>query len=81
MDRVILRTLKLGRDNSFGSSPSTQFVEENDFFGFPSRVVSRMHAEIWYSDGEFYIRDTQSRSGTFLNAMRLSEPGRERYEK
>lgn len=29
------------------------------------------------SNGEFYIRDTKSQSGTFLNAMRLSMPGDE----
>ncbi|KAI9597421.1 hypothetical protein BDF19DRAFT_334494, partial [Syncephalis fuscata] len=34
---------------------------------FKSKVVSRSHAEIW-----FYIRDTSSSSGTFLNHSRLS---------
>jgi hypothetical protein len=37
-----------------------------------SRVVSRQHAEIWVSSGIFYIRDTKSASGTFLNGRRLS---------
>lgn len=44
--------------------------------GFVSKVVSRVHAEIWCgTDGEFYIRDVSSSSGTFLNRKRLSDSG------
>ncbi|KAG5351227.1 hypothetical protein C0989_007382 [Termitomyces sp. Mn162] len=40
---------------------------------FKSKVVSRAHAEIWVdSSGRFFIRDTKSSSGTFLNHVRLS---------
>ncbi len=40
---------------------------------FKSKVVSRAHAEIWAeAGGKFYIRDTKSSSGTFLNHVRLS---------
>jgi hypothetical protein len=40
---------------------------------FQSKVVSRLHAEIWCdSSGQVLIRDTKSSSGTFLNRMRLS---------
>ncbi|TRM59030.1 hypothetical protein BD626DRAFT_409606 [Schizophyllum amplum] len=40
---------------------------------FKSKVVSRAHAEIWVEGGgKFYIRDTKSSSGTFLNHVRLS---------
>lgn len=40
---------------------------------FRSKVVSRAHAEIWVeSGGKFYIKDTKSSSGTFLNHVRLS---------
>ncbi|PVU86121.1 hypothetical protein BB559_006024 [Furculomyces boomerangus] len=42
---------------------------------FKSKVVSRSHAEIWTENGNFFIRDTRSSSGTFLNHMRLSPPG------
>ncbi|PVV00751.1 hypothetical protein BB560_004855 [Smittium megazygosporum] len=42
---------------------------------FKSKVVSRSHAEIWTENGNFFIRDTKSSSGTFLNHMRLSPPG------
>ncbi|WFD35024.1 hypothetical protein MCUN1_001870 [Malassezia cuniculi] len=48
---------------------------ENSRLNFNSKVVSRMHAEIWCeSDSTFYIRDTKSSSGTFLNHLRLSPP-------
>lgn len=40
---------------------------------FRSKVVSRAHAEIWVeSNGRFFIKDTKSSSGTFLNHVRLS---------
>ncbi|KAI0071678.1 SMAD/FHA domain-containing protein, partial [Panus rudis PR-1116 ss-1] len=40
---------------------------------FKSKVVSRAHAEIWCEPGgKFYIKDTKSSSGTFLNHVRLS---------
>ncbi|GAA5849508.1 hypothetical protein JCM8547_000479 [Rhodosporidiobolus lusitaniae] len=42
---------------------------------FKSKVVSRGHAEIWVDEaGKFFIRDTKSSSGTFLNHIRLSGP-------
>ena len=40
---------------------------------FKSKVVSRAHAEIWVeTGGRFFIKDTKSSSGTFLNHVRLS---------
>ncbi|KAK1223621.1 hypothetical protein PQX77_013518, partial [Marasmius sp. AFHP31] len=40
---------------------------------FKSKVVSRAHAEISVdASGKFWIKDTKSSSGTFLNHMRLS---------
>ncbi|ORY29663.1 hypothetical protein BCR39DRAFT_558997 [Naematelia encephala] len=45
---------------------------------FKSKVVSRSHAEIWCEEGgKFFIRDTASSSGTFLNHIRLSSPNAE----
>lgn len=42
---------------------------------FKSKVVSRGHAEVWCEPGgKFFIRDTKSSSGTFLNHIRLSAP-------
>ncbi|KAL8951712.1 MAG: hypothetical protein Q9222_002325 [Ikaeria aurantiellina] len=43
--------------------------------GFKSKVVSRKHCEFWCKDGQWYIRDVKSSSGTFLNHIRLSQPG------
>jgi hypothetical protein len=39
---------------------------------FKSKVVSRAHAEIWVEAAGFFIKDTKSSSGTFLNHVRLS---------
>lgn len=44
---------------------------------FKSKVVSRAHAEIWTEGGQFFLRDTKSSSGTFLNQQRLSPPNQE----
>ncbi|KAL1924928.1 uncharacterized protein VTP21DRAFT_4582 [Calcarisporiella thermophila] len=41
---------------------------------FRSKVVSRNHAEIWLEQGNLFIRDVGSSSGTFLNHVRLSPP-------
>lgn len=43
--------------------------------GFKSKVVSRRHCEFWCSDGQWYVKDVKSSSGTFLNHVRLSSPG------
>ena len=42
--------------------------------GFKSKVVSRRHCEFWCSQGQWYIKDLKSSSGTFLNHIRLSQP-------
>jgi hypothetical protein len=36
---------------------------------------SSHHCQIWCSDGRWYIKDTKSTLGTFLNYVRLSKPG------
>lgn len=43
---------------------------------FKSKVVSRLHAEIFLERGQWYVRDVQSSSGTFLNNTRLSGPNK-----
>lgn len=45
--------------------------------GFKSKVVSRRHCEFSYSDNQWFIKDVKSSSGTFLNHIRLSQPGLE----
>ncbi|KAJ3416144.1 hypothetical protein HDV05_002789 [Chytridiales sp. JEL 0842] len=44
---------------------------------YVSKVVSRNHAELWLRDGQLYVKDIGSSSGTFLNKMRLSPSGKE----
>jgi E3 ubiquitin-protein ligase DMA1/2 len=43
--------------------------------GFKSKVVSRRHCEFWCTNSQWYIKDVKSSSGTFLNHIRLSQPG------
>ncbi|KAI4728696.1 SMAD/FHA domain-containing protein [Aureobasidium sp. EXF-10728] len=45
--------------------------------GFKSKVVSRRHCELWCDNGQWFIKDVKSSSGTFLNHVRLSSPGME----
>jgi pSer/pThr/pTyr-binding forkhead associated (FHA) protein len=66
------KKVTIGRKNDDPLNPP-----QGDFFAYNSRVVSRLHAEIWFVGHCFHIRDLRSTSGTFLNAMRLSEPGKE----
>ncbi|KAK5167634.1 uncharacterized protein LTR77_007333 [Saxophila tyrrhenica] len=40
--------------------------------GFKSKVVSRRHCEFWCTDGQWWVKDVKSSSGTFLNHNRLS---------
>ena len=41
---------------------------------FRSKVVSRNHAKMWCSNGQWFLQDVGSSSGTFLNHIRLSPP-------
>jgi len=70
-------TIVGGRNVTLGRKIDDVPNENKSFLGFPSKVVSRIHAEVWFVSGAYYIRDLKSTSGTFLNAMRLSEPGKE----
>jgi pSer/pThr/pTyr-binding forkhead associated (FHA) protein len=70
VSKPVTNIIKVGRFVG-GQAPS------DDIIMFKSKVISRHHAEVWGVNGEVYIRDTKSQSGTFLNAMRLSEAGKE----
>lgn len=66
--------LRIGRftDRS-GSTMNAANALGSNKLAFKSKVVSRTHAEIWAeASGKFFIRDTKSSSGTFLNHVRLS---------
>lgn len=74
-DLTALSVLRVGRftdRSSSGGQPDPLRI------AFKSKVVSRGHAEVWSDEaGKFYIKDTKSSSGTFLNHIRLSAPGAE----
>lgn len=48
---------------------------------FDCKVLSRNHALLWYSSGKFYLQDTCSSNGTFVNNQRLSASGLESTSK
>ncbi|MCJ1359695.1 MAG: hypothetical protein MMC33_009697 [Icmadophila ericetorum] len=59
------------RDGNINPPPN---VPSSAPVGFKSKVVSRRHCEFWCSQGQWYIKDVKSSSGTFLNHIRLSQP-------
>ena len=66
--------LRIGRftDRSGMGLAAANALNSNKL-AFKSKVVSRAHAEIWVeAGGKFFIKDTKSSSGTFLNHVRLS---------
>ncbi|KAK5009434.1 hypothetical protein LTR28_001074 [Elasticomyces elasticus] len=65
------------RDSSNFSSEANNSVPSAAPVGFKSKVVSRRHCEFWCANGQWYIRDVKSSSGTFLNHVRLSQPASE----
>jgi pSer/pThr/pTyr-binding forkhead associated (FHA) protein len=59
------------------------FKSHNFFILFFNRynlklsVLSRNHALIWYENGKFFLQDTKSSNGTFVNNQRLSKGSEE----
>ncbi|KAJ3319973.1 hypothetical protein HDV06_005791 [Boothiomyces sp. JEL0866] len=73
------QTIKIGRQivrDGQTTVKGNKKATEIDIW-FTSKVVSRLHAEIWTKDGQLCIKDVGSSSGTFLNKMRLSPSGKE----
>lgn len=63
--------IKIGRQTNNKTIP-----QPNNGY-FDSKVLSRMHAEVWSQDGKVYIKDVKSSNGTFINGARLSPEGQE----
>lgn len=63
--------IKIGRQTNNKTIPQPS----NGYFD--SKVLSRMHAEVWSQDGNVYIKDVKSSNGTFINGARLSAEGQE----
>ncbi|KAG0201008.1 hypothetical protein BGX28_006082 [Mortierella sp. GBA30] len=57
--------IKIGRQTGVTTAPHPS----NGYFD--SKVLSRIHAEVWSESGKVYIRDLKSSNGTFLNGKRL----------
>ena len=67
--------IRVGRYSERDSNPNPPpNVPSSAPVGFKSKVVSRRHCEFWCSNGQWYIKDVKSSSGTFLNHIRLSQP-------
>ncbi|KIH92691.1 fha domain containing protein [Sporothrix brasiliensis 5110] len=70
--------IRVGRYSERDSQPNVSAnVPSAAHVGFKSKVVSRRHCEFWYENNRWYIKDVKSSSGTFLNHIRLSQPGTE----
>ena len=70
------RTLNLERPVKIGRSVARARSALNNAI-FDCKVLSRNHALLWYSAGKFYLQDTSSSNGTFVNNQRLSATGLE----
>jgi hypothetical protein len=67
-----------------GSKPGQQFTFAQDTIALGRRddndvvidnpQISRRHASLSWEEGEFVLRDLGSANGTFLNAVRITEP-------
>ncbi|KAI8603419.1 hypothetical protein EDD21DRAFT_369114 [Dissophora ornata] len=58
--------VKIGRQTGVTTAPSAA----NGYFD--SKVLSRIHAEVWSENSKVFIKDLKSSNGTFLNGKRLS---------
>ncbi|CAO1627850.1 unnamed protein product [Parajaminaea phylloscopi] len=63
--------VKIGRQTNAKTVPHPS----NGYFD--SKVLSRMHAEVWCHDGKMFIKDVKSSNGTFINGERLSAEAQE----
>ncbi|KAJ1528234.1 hypothetical protein HK096_010183, partial [Nowakowskiella sp. JEL0078] len=71
--RIGRQVIKEGQPQGRAANP---LLQGSDVW-LTSKVVSRNHAEMWVKDGQVYVKDIGSSSGTFLNKMRLSPSGKE----
>ncbi|CAK9805226.1 Sarcolemmal membrane-associated protein [Anthophora plagiata] len=70
------RTLTLEQPVKIGRSVARARATPNNAI-FDCKVLSRNHASMWYSGGKFFLQDTRSSNGTFVNNERLSAAGLE----
>ncbi|RXG70239.1 Sarcolemmal membrane-associated protein [Armadillidium vulgare] len=70
------RTLILDEPVKIGRSVARARPAANNAI-FDCKVLSRNHALLWYENGKFYLKDTKSSNGTFVNNYRLSKGSEE----
>lgn len=70
------RTLALDQPVKIGRLLAKAKVSPNNGI-FDCKVLSRNHALLWHDDGKFFLQDTKSSNGTFVNNHRLSKSGEE----
>ena len=66
------RTLNLDQAVKVGRSVARARATQTNAI-FDCKVLSRNHALLWYEAGKFYLQDTKSSNGTFVNNQRLSK--------
>lgn len=66
------RTLVLDQPVKVGRSVARARPAPNNGI-FDCKVLSRNHALLWYENGKFFLQDTKSSNGTFVNNQRLSK--------
>ncbi len=71
-DRTLMldQAVKVGRSVARARPSPTNAI-------FDCKVLSRNHALLWYENGKFYLQDTKSSNGTFVNNQRLSKGSEE----
>nr|XP_027195677.1 sarcolemmal membrane-associated protein-like [Dermatophagoides pteronyssinus] len=67
----IERRISLAKQAKVGRSIGKTLASLNNAV-FDCKVLSRNHAVLWYEEGKFYLKDTCSSNGTFVNGQRLS---------
>jgi hypothetical protein len=65
----------LGREACPGWPIKLEICGENRILGIGDSTVSRTHAKIICHDGEIFIEDLNSKSGTYVNGQKI-EPGK-----
>ncbi|CAG0902762.1 unnamed protein product [Cyprideis torosa] len=65
------RTIILNQPVKIGRSVAKAKVAVSNAI-FDCKVLSRNHALIWYEDEKFWLQDTKSSNGTFVNDNRLN---------
>ncbi|XP_057661099.1 sarcolemmal membrane-associated protein isoform X1 [Diorhabda carinulata] len=63
---ILDQPVKVGRSIARAKPTGTNAI-------FDCKVLSRHHALLWYENGKFFLQDTKSSNGTFVNNSRLTQ--------